>query len=168
MPACDVDGATRHMNRVMKFLKALFAWLAATAVAAAAGSVVQTQFNLGAIAALGAPVPWDARLATTLQDLAGFAPVYGAIVGAAFLVAFLLAALLARAWGQGRILLYVSAGAASIVVAILLMNLLLPVVGIGATRWASGIAALGATGGLGGWTFASLTRRRHPDMAWRR
>lgn len=152
----------------MRFLKLCFAWLSATAVAAVTGSVVQTQFNLGAIAALGAPVPWDERLATTLHDLAGFAPLYAAIVGAGFLVAFVLAALLVRAWPARRTLLYALSGIASVVTAIVLMNALLPVVGIGATRWASGIAALGAAGGLGGWTFAVLTLRRHPGMAWRR
>lgn len=150
----------------MKFLKVLFAWLAATVATAAAGSIVQTQYNLAAIAALGAPVPLGIRLQTTWQDLGGFAPMYAAITAGAFLVAFLVAALLARFWPRRRTILYTLAGAAAIGTAIVTMNALLPVTGIGATRWTSGILALSLAGALGGWLFAVLaTGRRRPGLA---
>jgi hypothetical protein len=147
----------------MKFLKFLLAWLAATIVTAASGSVVQTQFNLAAIAALGAPVPFGVRLQTTLHDLAAFAPMLAGIAAGGFLITFVIAGLLAMRWPARRTLLYVSAGAAAIAVAILLINAQLPMTPIGATRALSGVLALAATGGLGGYVFAVLApaRKRH-------
>lgn len=143
----------------MKFLKPFAAWLAASLVTAAAGSIVQTQFNLAAIAALGAPIPITVRLHTTLQDLAGFAPAFAAVAGAAFLVAFPVAARLARRLHRPA-LLYTLAGIAAIITAILSMNALLGLAGIGATRSLPGAAALAACGALGGWTFQRLLPAR--------
>jgi hypothetical protein len=75
----------------MEWLRHLLAWLLAVAVTAVAGTIVQTQFNLGAIA---------------------------------------------------------------------LLNAMLPVTPIAATRSLAGFAALAATGAPGGWIFAVLARRR--------
>lgn len=150
----------------MNFLKLLFAWLAATSLAAAVGSILQTQFNLAAISAIGAPVPFAVRLQTTLQDLAGFAPTYAAVVAVGFLVAFLVTGPLVRRWPQRRSSLYTLAGAAAIITAILLMNAALPITGIGATRSPAGLIALGAAGALGGRLFAALAPfRARPRMA---
>ena len=140
----------------MNFLKLLFAWLAASALVAAVGSVLQTQFNLAAISAIGAPVPFEVRLQTTLQDLAGFAPTYAVVVAAGLLVAFLVTGRLVRRWPQRRKSLYTLAGAAAIFTTILLMNAALPITGIGATRSLAGLIALGAAGALGGRLFATL------------
>jgi hypothetical protein len=150
----------------MNFLKLLLAWLAATSLAAAVGSIVQTQFNLAAISAIGAPVPFAVRLQTTLQDLAGFAPTYAAVVAVGLLVAFLVTGRLVRRWPQRRTSLYTLAGAAAIITAILLMNAALPITGIGATRSLAGLIALGAAGALGGRLFAALAPfRARPRMA---
>lgn len=148
----------------MKFLKLLLAWLAATLLTAAAGSIIQTQFNLAAITGLGAPVPPALRLQTTLQDLAGFAPVLAAVVGAGFLVALPLAAWLVRRLRR-RALPYTLAGAAAVAAAILLMNALLPVTAIAATRSVAGFLALSACGALGGLTFSRLAPQRRSAMA---
>lgn len=150
----------------MRFLKFLLAWIAASALAGIVGSILQTQFNLAAIAAIGAPVPLPVRLQTTLQDLAGFAPLFTAIVAAGFLVAFLVAGWLARRLPGNRTLLYTLAGAAAIAVALLLMNALLPITAIGATRSLTGLLALCAAGALGGRLFAALAPQRPaPRMA---
>ena len=143
----------------MKSLRLLFAWLIAAGVAAALGSIIQTQFNLAAIAALGPSIPAGARLQTTLLDLAGFAPLLGLVGAAGFVPAFVVAALLSRRRPEWRAALYASAGAAALVVAVLLMNALLPMTLIGATRSAWGIAALGLAGLAGGAAFAALAPR---------
>jgi hypothetical protein len=143
----------------MKFLRLLLAWLVAAVVTAALGSIIQTQFNLAAIAALGAPVPMGARLQTTLQDLAGFAPMFGLVGAAGFVPALVVAALLSWRRPEWRVVLYPLAGAAALVTAVLLMNALLPVTPIGATRSASGIVALGLAGLAGGAAFAALMPR---------
>lgn len=144
----------------MKFLRLLLAWLLAATCTAVVGSVIQTQFNLAAIAALGAPAGIGTRVQTTLQDLAGFAPVLGLVAAAGFLPAFLVAALLARRWPPQRKLLFALAGAAAVAVAIAVMNAMLPITAIGATRSAWGIAALALAGLLGGRAFIALAPRR--------
>ena len=140
----------------MKLPRSASAWLGATLATAATGSIVQTQFNLAAIEAAGAPVPFDLRLLTTLQDLAGFAPMLAGIAAGAFLVAFGLAVPLVRRWPRHRDGLYTLAGAVAVTTAILLMNLLLPITVIGATRSLSGVVALGVSGALGGRVYAWL------------
>ena len=58
---------TRHLAAL------LLAWV----LAAAWGSVVQTQFNLQALVSLGVAMPAGLRAETTWQDLIGFGPVKG-------------------------------------------------------------------------------------------
>jgi hypothetical protein len=146
----------------MLVLKQALAWLAATAVTAATGSIIQTQFNLAAIARLGAPAPASLRLQATLQDLAGFAPLLAGITAVAFLVAFPVAGLLVHFRPALRALLYTLAGAAAVAAAIFLMNAMLPLTVIGATRSAAGIISLAAAGALGGRMFAALAPGRAP------
>lgn len=148
----------------MKLLERLSAWFAATLVTAVAGSIVQTQYNLAAIAMLGAPVPIALRLQTTLQDLAGFAPMLAAVAGAGLLVALPVASWLGRRLAR-PVLLYTLAGAAAIAAAILLMNGVLPVTAIAATRSTAGFLALTACGALGGWTFSRLAAGRRSTVA---
>jgi hypothetical protein len=134
------------------------AWLGATLATAATGSIAQTQFNLAAIRAAGATVPFDLRLQATLQDLAGFAPLLAGIAAAALLVGFVIAAPLVRRWPGHRNGLFTLAGALAVTTAILLMNALLPLTVIGATRSLPGLVALGASGALGGRVYARLAR----------
>ena len=146
----------------MKFLRLLLAWLLAAAVAAALGSIIQTQFNLARLAALGAPAGIVARLQTTLQDLVGFAPMFGLVAAAGFIPAFLVAALLAHRLPRQRNALYALAGAAAVLVAVTAMNAMFPITPIGATRSAWGLAALAVAGLPGGLAFAALAPRRRP------
>lgn len=141
----------------MEFLRITVAWLVAILVCAGAGSIIQTQFNLAAIAALGVPLPPGVRLQTTLQDLVGFMPLLVVITAAGFLPAFAVAGRLSRARPKIRAGLHTLAGAVAITVAILMMNAVLPVTVIGATRSVFGILALAAAGALGGRVYAALT-----------
>lgn len=142
----------------MRKLRTAVAWFAAVLVTAAAGSVVQTQFNLAMIQRLGAPVPLTDRVETTLHDLVGFAPTYALLVAAGFLIALPVSGLLARFWPAGRMVLHALAGGTAIVGALLMMNALLPVTVIGAARFPSGVATLALSGMLGGLLFAFWTR----------
>jgi hypothetical protein len=149
----------------MKLPRIALAWLGATLATAATGSIIQTQFNLAAIRAAGAPVPFDLRLQATLQDLVGFAPMLAGIAAVAFLVAFVVAAPLVRRWPRHRDGLYTLAGAVAVTTAILVMNALLPITVIGATRSLPGLVALGASGALGGSVFAWLAPAAPRGMA---
>ena len=142
----------------MRWMRSLVAWIAAVAVAAMLGSIVQTQFNLAMIRDLGAPVPWNLRLDTTLHDLVHFAPTYALLVAAAFLIALAVSGLLARRWPRARVSLHTIAAGTGIATALLLMNWILPATVIGAARFGTGILALALAGALGGLLFARWTR----------
>jgi hypothetical protein len=133
-------------------------WLLAVLATTLVGSIVQTQFNLGALAALGQPVDIGLRLQTTLLDLARFAPLFGAIVAVGFLIALPLASWLAR-HRAGRRWLYPLAGAVALLVALLLMRWLVGLTPIAAARGPWGITALALAGALGGWVWGLGSKR---------
>lgn len=143
------------------------AFLLAAVFATVWGSVVQTQYNLGALAAIGVdvgPVRWQ----TTMRDIfSGFFPTYGGyVVLPALLVSFVVASLLARKLPQARMPLLSLAGGVAIFLAIPLVNWLSPVaLLVGASRdW--GCTLWMAVGGfLAGLLYAWLTRRPHGTFA---
>lgn len=147
-------------------------WLVASVLAAVAASLVQTQINLAALAALGAPVPWSVRLKASAHDLASFAPLFGGFLALGLLIALAVAELLARRLPFARGALFPLAGLAAMLSLLGLLELALPVTAIAAARAPAGILALGLCGAFGGWVFerlraaqrlaATLTRARGP------
>ena len=128
-------------------------FLLAVVLAAAWASVVQTQINLAALAALGAQIPMALRVETTLFDLRGFAPFFAAIAAVAFGLAFPVAHRVSR--NRSRAAWFALAGFAGLIVAIKLVDLLVPPpVLIAATRSVAGLLAVTLGGALAGWVFA--------------
>lgn len=149
------------MTRSVGWGRRLALFGVAVLLAAAWGSVVQTQFNLQALVALEVGVPMQVRTTTTLQDLAGFGPVYAGIVLAAWLPAFLVAALLLRRWPQWRVPLYALAAGVGVIAAIRTIDAFAPMpVLIDATRGTAGLLAMAAGSLLAGAAFAWWTRPR--------
>jgi hypothetical protein len=141
--------------------RVLLAFLPAVLLATLWGTLVQTQFNLAALQALGAEVPWALRLRTTGQDVLGFGPLYLAVVAVSFGFAFPVAASIARYWPRWRGVLFALAGLTGLIVAIRLIDAVTPPpVLIAATRSTLGLLAMGVGGALGGVLFARLTLRR--------
>lgn len=137
------------------------AFLLAAALAVAWGSVVQTQFNLAQLQALGAEVSMSLRLLTTAQDLAGFAPLYAVVVVAGLGSGFVLAALVCARVPAWRAPLFALAGGSSLIVAVRCVDALTPPpVLIAATRGSAGLLAMAFGGVLAGLLYARLTRRR--------
>lgn len=138
-------------------------WVAAVLVATALGSIIQTQFNMAAIHALGAPVPATTWLAVTLRDLIGFGSFYVAGVAVAFLFALPAAALVSRIAPARRTLIFALAGGVGVGVFLQLLPLFLPAADlriIGATRYVSGTMLMIVAGIVGGWVYARLTPSR--------
>jgi hypothetical protein len=130
----------------------LLAWLGA----AAWGSVVQTHFNLQALAGLGVELPMGLRLQTMAQDLLGFGPMYAAVLAVAWLPALPVAAWLARRLPRWRVPLFAAAAGLALVAAIVAMNAVAPMPHlIDATRSVWGLLAMTAgavvAGGAYGW-----------------
>lgn len=137
----------------------LLALAAGWLLAAAWGSVVQTQFNLQALVALEVAVPPGVRALTTLQDLAGFAPVYAGILAAGWLPALGLAGWLARRQPAWRTPLFTAAAGLGMVAAVRAVDAVAPMpVFIDATRGWPGLLSMAAGAALGGWLYAHRTR----------
>lgn len=141
-------------------LRIALSFVLAVAVAVAAGSLVQTQFNLAAIQGVGVDIPFQVRVAATLHDLGSFTPLYAAIVAIAFVPAFLVAAWIVRRRPQQRVALFAVTAAASLLVVFLVADALAPMPTlIGATRTITGTLAMLLTAALAAALFAL--------MAWR-
>lgn len=135
------------------------AFLAAVLTATAWGAVVQTQFNLAQLQALGAEVPLMLRLRTTGEDLLGFGPLYASVVMVALGLAFPVATLIARSAKGARGALFALAGFVGLIAAIRIVDALVPPpVLIAATRTTIGLLAMTAGGAVAGWVWARLTR----------
>ena len=134
--------------------------LLACLLAAAWGSVVQTQWNLQALLALGVDIPASERARATWQDLIGFAPVYAGILAVGWLPALPVAAFLARRWPAWRSPLLAAAAGVGMVAAVRAIDALAPMpVFIDATRHLSGLLAMAAGAVIGGFVYARLTAR---------
>jgi len=133
----------------------LLAWL----LAAAWGSVVQTQWNLQALVGLGVNIPASERASATWQDLIGFAPVYGGILAAGWLLALPVAALLARRWPAWRSPLLAAAAGVGMVAAVRAVDAVAPMpVFIDATRHLPGLLVMAAGAVIAGLLYAQMTK----------
>ena len=146
--------------------RTLLYFLLAVLLASVMGSVLQTQFNLANLQALGAPMPLGVRVQTTCLDLLGFSPTFALLVTLGFSFALPAASRLAQVWPAGRWLVFALAGALAVLAAMALANALLPMPTlIGVNRSLAGTLGLMACGSLGALLFAVLARRSPPAQA---
>jgi hypothetical protein len=145
--------------------RALVAFFVAVLVAVVFGSLVQSHYNLQALASIGVDVD-GVRVSTMLRDIfSGFSPTYGGyMVAPALLVAFAVAAWLGMhrpAWRTG---LFVVGGYLAVLLAIPLVNSLSPLaLLVGASRDTSATFWMAGGGALAGLLFALMTGPRHRD-----
>jgi hypothetical protein len=150
---------TRPTGHPLPWHRHLLLFVLAWLLAAAWGSIVQTQFNLQALTDLGVPVPASLRIQTTLQDLAGFAPVYAGILAAGWLPAFAIAAWLARRRPAWRGYLITLAAVAGMVTAVRMVDAVAPMPAfIDATRALPGLLSMAAGSLLAGALYARWSR----------
>jgi hypothetical protein len=139
----------------------LIAFAGAALLAIAWGSLVQTQFNLNALVALGVEMPARLRLQTSLQDLVGFGPVYAGIVLAAWVPSFAVAGWLAQRAPAWRAALFTLAAGVALPIAIRAVDAVAPMpVLIDATRGLGGLLTMALGSAAGGALFAGWTRPR--------
>jgi hypothetical protein len=146
-----------HRHWTSHLAPLLLAWV----LAAAWGSVVQTQFNLQALVWLGVDMPAALRAETTWRDLIGFGPVYAGILAAGWLPALGAAALLARRWPAWRTPLLATAAGLGMIAAVRAVDAVAPMpLFIDATRSLPGLLTMAAGAVVAGLVYARLTRRR--------
>jgi hypothetical protein len=143
----------------------VIAFIAAVLVAIVFGTLVQSHYNLQALASIGVDVS-GVRASTMARDIfSGFSPTYGGyIVAPALLVAFLVAGWLGARRPAWRTVLFAVGGYLAILAAIPLVNFLSPVaLLVGASRDFSATAWMAGGGALAGLLFALLTGPRQRD-----
>lgn len=94
----------------MGAIRVVLGWAIAVLTAVVTGSVIQTQFNLARIQALGPEITFWTRLGATWHDLLHFTPAYALLVSIAFAIAWPAAGLLKRWLPDQRTLLFILAG----------------------------------------------------------
>ena len=147
--------------------RVVLAYVIAVVLAVVAGSLVQSHYNLQALASLGVEVG-DVRASTMLRDIfSGFSPTYGGyVVAPALLVAFLVAGWIASRLARWRTALFVLGGYLGVLAAIPLVNWLSPVaLLVGASRDVDATFLMAAGGAIAGLAFALLTARPHAGDA---
>jgi len=135
------------------------AFLLATVVATVLTTIVQTQFNLAEITALGVDVPVPLRMRTTGQDLLGFTRTIGPIALCILLLALPVATWIARRHGY-RLLLCFLAGGVGFYAAMGVIDAFAPMPTlIAATRSAAGKVSMALAMGMGAAGFALAAPR---------
>ena len=145
---------------IVRFLAGrLGAYLAAVVVAYLLASVTATWAVVASLARMGVEVALSDRLAMTLTDIAGMAPMFLPMVAFALLVAFMSAALLSRWLYRWRMPLYLLAGATALVCIHLALNLAFGITPVAIARTGGGLLLQGVAGAVGGFCYLTLIRR---------
>ena len=156
----QMKASARHDAPSPRWKRRVVVLLLAWALAAAWGSVVQTQWNLRALVDVGVSIPVSDWQRVTAQDLIGFAPVYGGILAVGWLFALPVASGLARWWPEGRSALLAAAAGVGMVAAVRTVDAVAPMpVFIDATRHLPALLAMAAGAVLAGWLYAHFTAR---------
>ncbi|MEX0740785.1 MAG: hypothetical protein WD071_15725 [Pseudohongiella sp.] len=140
------------------------AWLLAVLTATVLGSIIQTQFNMAAIANLDVTIPVGTWLMATVQDIFNFGLLYGLLVAIALAVGFAVAALLTGRFAERlalpRIPMFVLAGAVAVLVLLLTLNAVLPMTPIAATRNTAALVLMALAGAPAGWVYSRFRARK--------
>jgi hypothetical protein len=144
----------------MRPLRILFAFIAAVVVTTVLATAASTQFVLAGLVHLGANIALGTRLETTLHDIAGMGPLYGALILIAFATAMAVAGLVVRyalpAW---RAIGYPLAGAVAMLTTLYLLESVLGMMPIAGARTTAGFVVQVLIGAVGGWLFLVLLPR---------
>lgn len=144
----------------MGWIRQTFAFLLGVAVTAAIGAIASTHFVLASLRGLNVQVPIGKRLLAYGHDLIGMAPTLAVVAAVGFAIAFPVAAAAGRFLPRSRPIAYPLAGAAAIVTALLLMNVVLGMMPLaGGARSTLGLVAQGVAGAAGGYVFGAISRR---------
>lgn len=145
--------------------RVVIAFLCAVLSGALVGSIVQTQFNLAALAELSVPITIDVRISTIIHDIIHFSPILAAMLGVVLLVALPVAGFVAHFIQGIERLWFTFAGFIGLLLCFAIVNELAPMpTFIAATRSWSGWLLMAATGGLAGWLFHRVWRPTVRDL----
>ncbi|HAW92385.1 MULTISPECIES: hypothetical protein [unclassified Arsukibacterium] len=141
------------------FTRKVLAFIIALIIAAALSSVMQSQFNLVAIAALVDQLPFGDWLYTVWFDLQSFAPIMLVILAPVLLLSLIAVRLLQPLININALWLAVVITMLALLLALSLINMLAPMPTlIAASRSVAGSVALALCAAAGAAIYVSLTR----------
>jgi hypothetical protein len=142
----------------MGFLRALGGFAVAVLVLTVLAVVFQSSFVLSMLGEVGAQIGPEAFATMIVDDLVGFAPLYGALIAVGLLIALPVAAVLYRVTRFPRALVFAGAGLVCMLVMLLAMEqVFFGVQLVAGARTLPGLASQLIAGAVAGWTFAVIT-----------
>lgn len=148
------------MTKIIKsILTLIYAFVPAMVILNLLGISLVTSFAMMEIIYMGIDVPNNVWLATISHDLVHLSPLYSTIFGIGLIISLIVAAQISRFLTLNRYFIDVTAGIVSAITALTLMNNLLGVTPIGASRTMTGLVALSACSGLAALTFSFIRRK---------
>jgi hypothetical protein len=141
-------------------LRVLAAFVAAVLVTYGLAAIAQTQHVMSRLVDMGMPVTFSDRLAATLDDLVGMAPLYMPMLAVGLAIAFGIAAGVMRLAPRWRPVGYPLAGGLAVLVLHVSLTLALGITPIAVARTTLGLTSQALAGAVGGWAFAMLRRPR--------
>jgi predicted signal transduction protein with EAL and GGDEF domain len=141
-------------------LRVLAAFVAAVLVTYGLEAIAQTQHVMSRLVDMGMPVTFSDRLAATLDDLVGMAPLYMPMLAVGLAIAFGIAAGVMRLAPRWRPVGYPLAGGLAVLVLHVSLTLALGITPIAVARTTLGLTSQALAGAVGGWAFAMLRRPR--------
>ena len=148
------------MTKIIKsILTLIYAFVPAMVILNLLGISLVTSFAMMEIIYMGIDVPNNVWLATISHDLVHLSPLYSTIFGIGLIISLIVAAQISRFLTLNRYFIDVTAGIVSAITALTLMNNLLGVTPIVASRTMTGLLALSACSGLAALTFSFIRRK---------
>lgn len=145
-----------------KFGTQLGAFLVALLSLIILGSLFHTQFVLNALP-VPTPVSLSDNISTSLSDIIGLAPLYGAIMGAGLIVAFLIAIYVTKLAPSLRWLVYAVAGFVAVITTLMIMKATFGLMPIAGARSLAGLLMQGVAGAIAGYVFTRISRAPSSD-----
>ena len=143
------------------FKQFLLALIGSTIITAISASVISSQRVINALNDIGGQIGIGDRMSMTFYDIAHFAPLYGLFILFGFLIAMLTAKIVSDHFPEKRNIVFICAGATSMLVMLLLMQMVffgVPIVA--GARDGFGLFLQCLCGALGGYIFYRLFWRR--------
>jgi hypothetical protein len=158
--SCREEVSLETWLSTIRFLaKRLAAYLSAVAVAYLLASVTATQAVIASLGGMGVEVGMADRLAMSLRDIPGMAPMFLPMIAFALLIAFMTVALLSRWLRRWRLPLYLLAGATGLICIHVGLHLAFGITPVAIARTGAGLLVQGIAGALGGLVYLALIKR---------
>lgn len=136
-----------------KALRLFVDFIAAVIACFVLASLFHTQSVLYRLIELGVEIDFSTRLSTSLEDMIGLFPAYGATIFLALLIGFSTVAFIQKFMKKNASALYPLAGCIAILAALIAMHPILDITLIAGARSTFGMGLQAIAGIFGGWVF---------------